>query len=113
MIRTACQDQLRYLKQSWSGDKIRKDISVVYGTSEDAAKDFLAAWTRFASGRGHVCKWVRGSAQLDVKNMIKPYQKTIKTTEQLFAALGGMPEKASGDNAQVSVVKGKLLCTPI
>ena len=56
---------------------------------------------------------MRGSAQLVLKNIMKPYQKTIKTTEQLFAALGGMPEKASGGNAQVSVVKGKLLCTPI
>ena len=112
-LRTACQDQLRYPKQSRSGDKIRKDISVVYGASEDAAKDFLASWTRFASGRGHVSKWVRGSAQLVLKNIMKPYQKTIKTTEQLFAALGGMPKKASGENAQVSVVKGKLLCTPI
>ena len=94
---------------------IRKDISVIYGANEDSAKDFLAAWTQFTSGHRHVSKWVQGSAQLaiDLKNITKPYQTTIKTTEQLFAALCGMPEKAFVDNAQGLVVKGKPLCTPI
>lgn len=101
-LQQAAYEQLRFPSQNRKKDKIRKRVVFKFGVSDAGAKDFFLAWTHFA------CCMGRYDATSLASNLLKPFVKVVKTSEQLFAALGGLAMKHKDGGAQVAVVKGVL-----